>query len=61
MIIDAKTSKTSFEQKYDDTFLSPALDTENCLIMIDALDEWTHPTNSTCYNDERISHPPVIV
>lgn len=50
IVKDAVISHLSNMQQYDytDRFLAMVLDNERCLIILDGLDEWTHPNNGSC-------------
>lgn len=56
MVKTAVISQLSHEHKYD-KFLPKALDNERCLVILDGLDEWSHPDSESCRNlDKRIPH-----
>lgn len=60
MVKDSVLSQLSYENKYDD-FLPKALDKERCLIILDGLDEWSHPNNSSCGKPQKhIPHRPLV-
>lgn len=48
IIQDAIFSELNETEQYTETFLKKVLSKERCLIILDGLDEWTHPKNSSC-------------
>lgn len=47
MIINGIISQISYKH-YDDDFLANVLNCERCLVILDGLDEWSHPLNGSC-------------
>lgn len=61
MVKESIINQLSFQKIFSDGFVSGVLDNERCLIILDGLDEWTHPKNGFCEKEEeqkRIPHRP---